>query len=86
MTVKTHKKINAFAKELLRNVRLDDVPEESRYGGVYPWRVFAEKFGVEALVWLSAKYGSGMLYVPAIDQLTRKARTRAFTAEFQSVD
>tara|TARA_Y100001951_G_C11247741_1_gene244450 strand:- start:714 stop:962 length:249 start_codon:yes stop_codon:yes gene_type:complete len=80
------KKMTTYMAEVLKNVRLDDVPEVSRYGGAYPWRVFAEKFGVEALVWLSAKHGSGMLYVPGIDQLTRKARARAIENEGHLVD
>ncbi len=72
-------------KELAKDLRVEDIPTESRQGGLYPWRNFVELYGVEPLVWLSkyceARNGSGMVYVPALDRLTLPARRRFYLSE-----
>ena len=77
--------MNEAVEELSKNLTVEDIPQVSRQGGLYPWRDFVEKYGVEPLVWLS-KYcqkrnGTGMVYVPALDRLTRPARIRGYNGE-----
>jgi|7_EtaG_2_1085326.scaffolds.fasta_scaffold05631_6 hypothetical protein len=71
-------------KELAKDLRIEDIPTESRQGALYPWRNFVEEYGVEPLVWLSSyceRKGGGMVYVPSLDRLTLPARRRLYLSE-----
>lgn len=77
--------MNEIVKGISKDMRVDDIPAESRQeGSLYPWRDFVEEYGVEPLVWLSkycARKGGGMVYVPALDRLTRPARRRVYNGD-----
>tara|TARA_R110001599_G_scaffold4608_2_gene23605 strand:+ start:776 stop:1045 length:270 start_codon:yes stop_codon:yes gene_type:complete len=78
-------RMSELVKELSKDLLVEDIPQVSRQGGLYPWRSFVETYGVEPLVWLSkyceARNGTGMVYVPAIDRLTLPARRRGYKKE-----